>query len=113
MESVTSHDAPERRAKKSLDSSSRSTRLLLEVIPGGDKASGSKVHLIALLRSPLGVYVTHTDVSRERVSAQLDIAAEDLDFTLHMLVSILPGALIGPARPREPALTGEPAWKVH
>jgi hypothetical protein len=107
MESVTSHDAPERRAKQTLDSSSRSKRLLLEVIPGGDVAAGSKVHLIALLRSPLGVYVTHTDVSCERVSAQLDIAAEDLDFTLHMLVSILPGALIGPARPREPA------WRVH
>ncbi|MGH8778070.1 hypothetical protein [Paraburkholderia sp.] len=110
MESVTSHDALERRTKKSPESSSHPTRLLLEVIPGGDNAAASRAHLTALLRSPLGVYVTRTDVSGENVRAQLDIAPEDLDFTLHMLVSILPDALIGPAKQNAQR---ETAWRIH
>jgi hypothetical protein len=56
--------------------------------------------LRALLHSPLGVYVVGTDIVREEVLVQLDIATEDLDFTLHTLISTVPAALIGPLKRR-------------
>lgn len=52
--------------------------------------------LRALLHSPLGVYVVGTQRVREEVRVQLDIAIDDLDFTLHTLISTVPVALIGP-----------------
>lgn len=56
--------------------------------------------LRALLRSPLGVYVVNTETGREEVGVQLDIAREDLDFTLHTLIATLPVATIGPLKRR-------------
>ena len=56
--------------------------------------------LRTLLRSPLGVYVVSTEADREAVRVQLDIAIDDLDFTLHTLISTLPAALIGPVKHR-------------
>jgi hypothetical protein len=46
------------------------------------------------------VYVVGTHASREAVCVQLDIASEDLDFTLHTLISTVPAALIGPLKRR-------------
>jgi hypothetical protein len=56
--------------------------------------------LRALLHSPLGVYVVSTEAVRTEVRVQLDIAVDDLDFTLHTLISTLPAALIGPLKRR-------------
>jgi hypothetical protein len=75
----------------------RSTRALLQITlphPSHDLAGASSLR--ALLHSPLGVYVVGTYQVREQVRVQLDIAIEDLDFTLHTLISTLPAALIGP-----------------
>ncbi|MGF6773438.1 hypothetical protein P3T18_005952 [Paraburkholderia sp. GAS199] len=52
--------------------------------------------LRALLHSPLGVYVASTKTVREGIRVELDIAPDDLDFTLHTLIATLPTALIGP-----------------
>ncbi|NML31394.1 hypothetical protein [Paraburkholderia antibiotica] len=59
-------------------------------------------HLLlkTLLHSPLGVYVVSTETVREAVRVQLDIAREDLDFTLHTLLATLPAATIGPLKRR-------------
>ncbi|MDH6151670.1 MULTISPECIES: hypothetical protein [Paraburkholderia] len=57
-------------------------------------------HLRALLHSPLGVYVVNTETVREEDRVQLDIAREDLHFTLHMLLTTLPAATIGPLKRR-------------
>jgi hypothetical protein len=73
-----------------------SSRAFLHVTlpqPSHDHAATS---LRALLHSPLGVYVVGTQTVREEVRVQLDIACEDLDFTLHTLISTVPVALIGP-----------------
>lgn len=56
--------------------------------------------LRALLHSPLGVYVVSTEADRHEVRVQLDIAFDDLDFTLHTLIATLPAALIGPLKRR-------------
>jgi hypothetical protein len=56
--------------------------------------------LRALLRSPLGVYVVNTEAVRAEDHVQLDIAREDLDFTLHTLLATLPAATIGPLKRR-------------
>jgi hypothetical protein len=77
-----------------------SARALLQVTlphPSHDLAG---TQLRALLHSPLGVYVVSADAAREEVRVQLDIAYEDLDFTLHTLISTVPAALIGPLKRR-------------
>ena len=56
----------------------------------------SGAQLRTLFHSPLGVYVIGTETVRDEVRVQLDIAPDDLDFTLHTLISTLPQALIGP-----------------
>ncbi|WGS51984.1 hypothetical protein LFL96_27645 [Paraburkholderia sp. D15] len=66
----------------------------------------SGTQLRALLHSPLGVYVVSTETGREEDSVQLDIAYDDLDFTLHTLISTLPAALIGPVKRRNAAARG-------
>jgi hypothetical protein len=74
------------------------TRVLLQVtLPhsSGDDPAGTS-SLRTLLHSPLGVYVAGTQVIRNEVRVQFDIAIEDLDFTLHTLIATLPVALIGP-----------------
>jgi hypothetical protein len=59
--------------------------------------------LRTLLHSPLGVYVVATRAVRQEIRVQLDIAPDDLDFTLHTLISTLPAATIGPLRRRSVA----------
>ncbi|WP_024903990.1 hypothetical protein [Robbsia andropogonis] len=59
-----------------------------------------KVHtpresLSQLLHSPLGVYIASISVAGEDLIVRFDIAASDVDFTLHMLISALPDAMIG------------------
>ncbi|NVH72350.1 hypothetical protein FSB08_07170 [Paraburkholderia sp. JPY432] len=66
--------------------------LLLVMLP--------RPHLRALLHSPLGVYVINTETVRGEVRVQLDIAREDLDFTLHTLLTTLPAATIGALKRR-------------
>ncbi len=56
--------------------------------------------LRSLLHSPLGVYVLNTEAVREEDRVQLDIARQDLDFTLHTLLTTLPAATIGPLKRR-------------
>jgi hypothetical protein len=51
--------------------------------------------LTSLLRSPFGVYVTETDVVRDSIRVTFDVAPEDLDITLHMLITTLSEATIG------------------
>ena len=62
--------------------------------PSNDLADASPLR--TLLHSPLGVYVVGMHRVRQEVRVQLDIAIEDLDFTLHTLISTLPVAQIGP-----------------
>jgi hypothetical protein len=71
------------------------SRVLLPVsfMRGSDESSPTQ--LWALLHSPLGVYVTSIERVRNEVSVQLDIAPDDLDFTLHTLIATLPEARIG------------------
>jgi hypothetical protein len=64
------------------------------------------IQLRALLHSPLGVYVISTEADREEVRVLLDIAFDDLDFTLHTLISTLPAALIGPLKRRSATTKG-------
>jgi hypothetical protein len=59
--------------------------------------------LRVLLHSPLGVYVVSTEAVRQEIRVQLDIAPDDLDFTLHTLISTLPAATIGPLKRRSAA----------
>ncbi|KAA1010931.1 hypothetical protein FVF58_18985 [Paraburkholderia panacisoli] len=77
-----------------------SARALLQVTLPHPLHDLAGTQLRALLHSPLGVYVVGTHASREAVCVQLDIASEDLDFTLHTLISTVPAALIGPLKRR-------------
>lgn len=70
--------------------------LLLVTLPHPSNDLDGASSLRALLHSPLGVYVAGTHHVRNEVRVQLDIAIEDLDFTLHTLISTLPVASIGP-----------------
>ncbi|WP_345815664.1 hypothetical protein AAGS40_15475 [Paraburkholderia sp. PREW-6R] len=69
-------------------------RLQVTLPPSRDDQTGAALR--ALLHSPLGVYVVSTEVVRGEMCALLDIAVDDLDFTLHTLISTLPAAQIGP-----------------
>ncbi|QBR01738.1 hypothetical protein [Paraburkholderia pallida] len=75
--------------------SSHAQRAELDVCLTGLAAEVPRTHLRTLLHSPLGVYVTHTEVLRDRVRVRFDIAPEDLAFTLHTLLATLPEAVIG------------------
>jgi hypothetical protein len=59
--------------------------------------------LATLLHSPLGVYVIATETVRDEIRVRLDIAVDDLDFTLHTLISTLASASIGPLARRHGA----------
>ncbi|HDR9043588.1 TPA: hypothetical protein QDA96_004312 [Burkholderia vietnamiensis] len=50
----------------------------------------------ARLHSPLGAYVVGATAGRDAIRVQLEIAPEDLDFTLHMLMAQQTDAIIGP-----------------
>ncbi|WP_235850668.1 hypothetical protein [Paraburkholderia piptadeniae] len=67
----------------------------LEVLLTGTRPDRQRANLATLFHSPLGVYVSHTDVSRDNVCVHFNIAPEDLDFTLHSLITTLSEATIG------------------
>jgi hypothetical protein len=71
------------------------TRAALDVSLSGPTPDIPRANLAILLRSPLGVYVTHTEVLRDSIRVRFDIAPEDLAFTLHTLLATLPEATIG------------------
>jgi hypothetical protein len=73
-----------------------SPRVLLPVTLPLESKGCAKAQLGTLLRSPLGVYVASTEVVRDEIRVQFDIAPEDLDFTMHMLITTLGDATIGP-----------------
>ncbi|WP_176031614.1 hypothetical protein [Burkholderia vietnamiensis] len=58
--------------------------------------SAHAARLAALLHSPLGMYVVGATAGRDAIRVQLEIAPEDLDFTLHMLMAQQTDAIIGP-----------------
>ncbi|QGZ59163.1 hypothetical protein [Paraburkholderia acidiphila] len=78
----------------------RSPRAWLEVVLDANNEAGARAHLAALLHSPLGVYVAQTAFVHGAMRVQLDIAPEDIDFTMHTLISSVPQATIGALRPR-------------
>jgi hypothetical protein len=73
----------------------RAPRVRLEVLLTGTQSERLRADLATLFHSPLGVYVSHTEVSRDNVCVHLNIAPEDLDFTLHTLITTLSEATIG------------------
>ncbi|MCR1768036.1 hypothetical protein B7760_04613 [Burkholderia glumae] len=54
----------------------------------------------ALLRSPIGVYVSHIDAHRDRMAVWFDLARADLNFAIHTLLTTLPDAALGCLRKR-------------
>ena len=78
----------------------RAPRAWLEVNLTANTEEAARAHLAALLHSPLGVYVAQTAFVRGAMRVQLDIAPEDIDFTMHTLISSVPQATIGALRPR-------------
>ncbi|HHT8912020.1 TPA: hypothetical protein ACT5CG_007362, partial [Burkholderia cenocepacia] len=58
-------------------------RLQLPVTLTAGSAAAAHARLAALLHSPLGVYVVSARAVRNVIHVHFDIAAEDLDFTLH------------------------------
>ena len=83
-----------------------SPRLQLPVTLLGACEDDARVQLKALLHSPLGVYVISTEVVRDHVHLNLDIAPDDLDFTMHALITTLPYAMIGPVKRRHAGKEG-------
>jgi hypothetical protein len=73
-------------------------RVLLPVTLTGNHQSDARTQLKTLLHSPIGVYAVSTEIIRDDVRVQFDIAPEDLGFTLHALMTSLPQAMIGPLR---------------
>jgi hypothetical protein len=78
----------------------RALRAQFEVFLTGASPDALRKHLVTLLHSPLGVYVSRTNASRNMVCVELKVAPEDLDFTLHTLITTLPEATIGPIKRR-------------
>lgn len=73
-------------------------RVFLDVTLQSDchgKPNTPRERLNQLLHSALGVYIVGTTVAGEDLVVRFDIAATDVDFTLHMLITALPDALIG------------------
>jgi hypothetical protein len=73
----------------------RATRARLEVFLTGSSPDALRANLAALFHSALGVYVSRTEAARDKVRVHFNIAAEDLDFALHTLITTLPEAIIG------------------
>jgi hypothetical protein len=79
----------------------RDERVLLCVTLACAAKEQGQAQVRALLRSPLGVYVLDLTMHRECIRVRFDIAANDVDFTLHTLISDLPEAMIGPIETRQ------------
>ncbi|WP_331602997.1 hypothetical protein [Paraburkholderia sp.] len=95
--SYQDHRVNQSRSEKQLPSSRiiplRGRRATLSVVFDGPKADEL---LATLIHSPLGVYMRATTTTkRDEICVALDIAREDLDFTLHTLISTLPEGMIG------------------
>ncbi|WP_321802851.1 hypothetical protein [Burkholderia sp. BCC1993] len=75
-------------------------RLQLPVTLTADTGALAHARLAALLHSPLGVYVVSARTVRDVIHVQFDIAPEDLDFTLHLLIAQQADAVIGPVARR-------------
>jgi hypothetical protein len=95
--SYQDHKVKQSRSEKHLPSSRiiplRGHRATLPVVFDGPKADEL---LATLIHSPLGVYMRATTTTkRDEICVLLDIAQEDLDFTLHTLISTLPEGTIG------------------
>lgn len=76
-------------------------RLQLPVtLTAAGSAALAHARLAALLHSPLGVHVVSARTVRDVIHVQFDIAPEDLDFTLHMLIALQADAVIGPVARR-------------
>jgi hypothetical protein len=80
-----------------------SPRVRLPVTLLGVSEDDVRTQLKTLLHSPLGVYVVSTEVVHDHVHLNLDIAPDDLDFTMHALITTLPYAMIGPLKRRHAA----------
>src|ERR1700758_5483434 len=78
----------------------RVPRAWLEVTLSANTEEAVRTHLAALLHSPLGVYVVQTAFVRGSVRVLLDIAPEDIGFTMHTLTASVPQATIGALRSR-------------
>ncbi|WP_241014908.1 hypothetical protein [Burkholderia sp. Ac-20379] len=76
-----------------------SPRVLLPITLEGD-AEYLCAQRRVLLRSPLGVYVSHIDAHRERMAVWFDLAHADVSFAIHTLMSTVPNATLGGLRPR-------------
>jgi hypothetical protein len=105
-----SQTIPARRDTASLppDRAARTTpfeqRVFLEVTllsDGHGKPDTARAHLGRLLHSPLGVYIVGTSIAGEDIVVRFDIAASDVDFTLHTLIGVLPDAMIGRLHSRQ------------
>ncbi|MDN7700349.1 hypothetical protein R0290_21925 [Burkholderia semiarida] len=75
-------------------------RLQLPVTLTADSAEAAHARLAGLLHSPLGVYVVSARAVRNVIHVHVDIAPEDLDFTLHTLIAQQVDAVIGPVARR-------------
>ncbi|MGU8079419.1 MULTISPECIES: hypothetical protein [Burkholderia] len=75
-------------------------RLQLPVTLTADSGELARARLAALLHSPLGVYVVSARTVRDVIHVHFEIAPEDLDFTLHMLIAQQADAVIGPVARR-------------
>lgn len=75
-------------------------RLQLPVTLTSDSGEHARSRLAALLHSPLGVYVVSARAVRDVIHVHFEIAPEDLDFTLHMLIAQQADAVIGPVARR-------------
>ncbi|MEX3936460.1 hypothetical protein AB4Y32_32600 [Paraburkholderia phymatum] len=73
----------------------RAPRAQLEVFLTGTRPDTLRANLAILFHSPLGVYVSRTEAARNNICVQFNIAMEDIDFTLHTLITTLPEATIG------------------
>ncbi len=93
---VTAPSAP----SPSADSAAAAApRVLLPVTLEGD-ADYLCAQRRALLRSPLGVHVSHIDAHRERMAVWFDLAHADLGFAIHTLLATVPDAMLGSLRRR-------------
>ncbi|PFH19555.1 hypothetical protein [Burkholderia sp. JKS000303] len=90
----------ERRSVIPLPLVRRRPRLQLPVTLTAGSAALAHARLAALLHSPLGVHVVSARTVRDVIHVQFDIAAEDLDFTLRMLIALQADAVIGPVARR-------------
>jgi hypothetical protein len=75
-------------------------RVLLSATVHSEQDETSRDRIRRLFHSPLGVYVSHASRDRNELRLELDVAAEDIGFTLRTLQKVLPEAVIVEIRPR-------------